>query len=158
MCQAMLWPIQQILLSGRKGRNDLAFKWEFWKARSPEMVPSATTCCYQEAQGCLIILTFSTLSHNSYPSTTALLLVLAPRLAKSLDESIQLFTIKNHSFLPSFLLKNVENAASRVHQGQEQTKECMVRSSKVKENLLSFTASAVSYNFSISLPQCARFL
>lgn len=100
MCQAMLWPIQQILLLGRKGRNDLAFKWEFWKARSPEMVPSATTCCYQEAQGCLIILTFSTLSHNSYPSTIALLLVLAPRLAKSLDESIQLFTIKNHSFLP----------------------------------------------------------
>lgn len=52
-------------------------------------------------------------------------------------------------FIPFFLLYNVENAHTRVHQGQEQTKECMVRSNKVKQNLpLSFLLSSQLYSLS----------
>lgn len=66
---------------------------------------------------------------------------------------------QNYSLL---LLNNVENAHRRVYQVQEQTKECMVRSSKMKQDLpllisassslLSLTASAVPCNFTITMP------
>lgn len=66
-----------------------------------------------------------------------------------------------------FLLDIVENAHRRVHQVQKQTNGCIVRSSKMKQDLpllisassslLSLTASAASHNF-VCLIKYARFL